>query len=416
MRKTMRRRPAFALLTMATVLCAAPAAGTRADEPAERLGPPALARVGEGALLPPGWDPVRAGNEVLEHLVSVTAPRVRGAHDAEFELVGRHAYIVSTVNDVKPGHSAADFEYVAMSIVNLDTLEVEEATIPIARSEQVFENETLPAGQCWVPRIIRKDARTLRVFFISQKRGAHCQVWFRDFDRRSRTFDRRIHRAKLKTSLGTFAMQPGHFHACAAAHGFRRAPADHGLYVFDSFKVFDGIRYVAINNFPGRQNALATINDALDTFGIVGHMNEPEALALSEASVERLPDGTWMAILRSEAGDRNYAFSTSQDGRVWEPAEHRDFVQGGTNAKPTFNRFGRFYYLGWQDAARIDGVRRSVFNVDISRDAQTWQRKYRFETPDAFEYPTFKEHDGTIWLTISGRNQRTILFGKLEEL
>lgn len=91
-------------------------------------------------------------------------------------------------------------------------------------------------------------------------------------------------------------------------------------------------------------------------------------------------------------------------------------VRGGTNSKPTFNRFGRLYYLGWQDAQQVDGVRRSVFNIDVSHDGQAWQRKYRFETTDAFEYPTFKEHDGTIWLTISGRNQRTILFGKLEAL
>ncbi len=363
--------------------------------------------------LPDGWDPVRAGDQVMARLISVTAPHVRGAHDAEFTLVGRHAYIVSTVNDQRPGHSAADFEYVAMSIVNLDTLQVEVASLPIARSQQAFENETLPEGQCWVPRVIRYDDETLRVFFVSQRRGVHCQVWYRDFDLATRRFENRIYRARLKTSLGTFDMQPGHFHACAAAGGFRRAPSDHGLYIFDSFKQFDGLTYVVINNFPGRQNALATVNDALDTFEIVAHMNEPQDLALSEASVERLPDGTWMAIFRSEAGERNYAFGTSQDGRTWTPAEYHDFVQGGTNSKPTFNRFGEVYYLGWQDAARIDDVRRSVFNVDVSRDGQIWQRKYRFETPDAFEYPTFKEHDGSVWLTISGRNQRTILFGKL---
>ena len=43
--------------------------------------------------------------------ISVTAPNVKGARDAEFKLVGRHAYVVSTVNDVRPGHRAADFEY-----------------------------------------------------------------------------------------------------------------------------------------------------------------------------------------------------------------------------------------------------------------------------------------------------------------
>ncbi len=380
---------------------------TLAAEPQPEPAPPR-------SLLPADWDPRQAADQVLERLICVTAPNVRGAHDAEMLLQDDHAYIVSTVNDERPGHSARDSEYVALSIVHLETGEVEVASLPIARSEQQFANETLPVGQCWVPRIIRLNERTLRVFFISQKRGVHCQVWYRDFDLRERAFQDRIERARLRTSAGTFPMQPAHFHADAVAHGFERPLADHGLYVFDSFKTYEGVTYVAINSFPGRQNALATLNEARDTFRILGHINEPQELALSEASVERLPDGAWGAILRSEGGSRNYAFSQSADGRQWAPAESRGFVRNGTNAKPTFNRFGDVYYLGWQDAARIDGVRRSVFNVDISRDTRVWERKYLFETADAFEYPTFREHRGAIWLTISGRNQRTILFGKLE--
>jgi hypothetical protein len=90
-------------------------------------------------------------------------------------------------------------------------------------------------------------------------------------------------------------------------------------------------------------------------------------------------------------------------------------VRNGTTSKPTFNRFNGVYYLGWQDAERIEGVGRSVFNIDVSRDGYIWERKYRFETTDAFQYPSFKEHNGKIWLTISGNNQRTIKFGLLEE-
>lgn len=401
----------FGLILSTCQLCVSLVGSSHGAECAQ----PASKPTGADTLLPPGWDPLAAGNAVLERLISVTAPRVRGAHDAEFVLVGRHAYIVSTVNDARRGHSARDDEYAAMSIVNLDTLEVEEASLIIAQSEQVFANETLPVGQCWVPRIIQKDENTLRVFFVSQGRGTHYQLWYRDFDLETRTFFDTIHRAHLKTSLGIFDTdQHLHFHACAAAHGFSRPPVSHGLYIFDSFKEFDGVTYVAINNFPGRQNALATINEARDTFEIVGHINDPEALALSEVAVERLPDGTWMAILRSEAGNRRYAFSTSVDGHTWTPAEHRDFIDASSSSKPTFNRFGDVYYLGWQDAARIGDEPRSVFNIDVSRDGQTWERKYRFETANRFEYPTFKEHDGTIWLTISGNRQQTILFGKLE--
>lgn len=58
-------------------------------------------------LLPPGHDPVEAGNQVLERLVVVTAPQVRGAHDAEMALVGDRAYIVAEVNDRAPARVPA---------------------------------------------------------------------------------------------------------------------------------------------------------------------------------------------------------------------------------------------------------------------------------------------------------------------
>ena len=43
----------------------------------------------------------------MERLVTVTAPDVKGAHDAEMVMVGRRSYIVAEVNDVKAGESAA---------------------------------------------------------------------------------------------------------------------------------------------------------------------------------------------------------------------------------------------------------------------------------------------------------------------
>jgi len=45
-------------------------------------------RLREPPLVPAGWDPVLAGDEVLRRLVRVTAPQVKGAHDAEFVCVG----------------------------------------------------------------------------------------------------------------------------------------------------------------------------------------------------------------------------------------------------------------------------------------------------------------------------------------
>ena len=56
--------------------------------------------VSDEAILPTNWDPVRAADEVLARLITVTAPHVKGAHDAEFARVGDRASIVEHDNDV----------------------------------------------------------------------------------------------------------------------------------------------------------------------------------------------------------------------------------------------------------------------------------------------------------------------------
>ena len=247
------------------------------------------------SLLPRDWSPKQAADRVLAGLIPVTAPHVKGAHDAEMVIVSERAFIVAEVNDERPGESAGwPCVYAAMSVVNLKTMAVKRI-IPFARSEQAFANETLPVGACFVPRILQKDDRTLRCYFASEQPGVRqSQTWFIDFDLGRMAFENTIHRAKLKTAAGIFDMQPRYFHA-DAAHGFRRPPKDYGLYLFDSFKVFDGKTYVAINNWPGGQLALAEVNAARDTFEVIGHYNEPQNLLLSESAVNRLPDGTWMA-------------------------------------------------------------------------------------------------------------------------
>ncbi len=180
-----------------------------------------------GDLLPPGWDATRGANRVMAGLVKVSAPQVKGAHDAEFVCVGERAYVVAEANDTKAGESAGwPFIYATMSIVNLQTLAVEKV-IDFAKSEQAFENETLPVGACFVPRIIQKNASTLRCYFTSEQPGKRqSQMWYRDFDLKSGEFAPTIHKAKLQTTAGTFDFQPQYFHADAAAQGFAKPAVD----------------------------------------------------------------------------------------------------------------------------------------------------------------------------------------------
>lgn len=367
-------------------------------------------------VLASGWDPVLEANRIMNRLVKVTPPRAKGAHDAEFVCVDDRAYIVEHDNDVEPGHGAGKAMYCILSVVHLPTRSVEK-TLLLAKAGQAFSNLTLPDAQTFVPRIIRKDAATLRCYFVCQPGEEQAQTWYRDFDLRRGMFAGAIHKAKLKTAAGVFDMQPRHLHADAMAQGFRKPTINYGMYIFDAFKRFDGKTYVALNNFPGKQNALAILHDDFETFEVIGHYNEPQDEQLSESAVNRLPDGTWMAICRNDAG--NYRFVTSTDGRIWTAGREMPHVRNGDNSKPTFDRFGDTYYLGWQESTRIGGCRRSVFNLDVSRDGRNWTRKYRFETPASFQYPTFHEHHGTIWLSVTqsdhlGSTDR-IMFGKLED-
>jgi len=370
-------------------------------------------------ILPKDWNPRREADRVMRRLVKATARQVKGAHDAKLAICDGKAFIVAEVNDRTAGESAQwDYIYSALSIVDIETMHVEKI-IPFARSGQVFANETLPKGVCFAPNILQTDDHSLRCFFTSEQPGIRqSQMWFIDFDIPTRTFEEEIHRAKIKTAAGTFDMQPKYFHADAAAHGLLRPPQDAGLYLVDSFKVFDGKTYIAINNWIGKQNALAVLNDTFDTFEILGHYNEPQQFLLSESSVNRLPDGTWTAICRKDSGDRNYAFATSHDGRKWSKAYPRDVVKNGLNSKPTFDRFDGVYYLGWQENKKINGIRRSVFNIDVSLDGKSWERKYTFETEKSFQYPSFCEYQNHVYLAVtqgdtSKSRKERIMFGKL---
>lgn len=372
------------------------------------------------SLLPANWNPKRAADDVLTGLIKVTAPQVKGAHDASLTMVNDRAYILSMVNDERPGENPEwPFMYVTLSIVDIRSMTLEKI-IPVARGEQVFENATLPPGACFVPRILRRDNHTLRCFFTSEEPGKRpSQMWFIDFNVDHLAFAKQIHKAKIKTDAGIFDLQPQPFYDDAVKHGFTHRATDYGLYLIDGFKFIEGKTYAVMNNYAAGQNALTLLNGAADTFEVIGHYNEPAELKLTESAVNRLPDGRWLAICRQEGGNHNYVFTTSKDGKAWTPGEPRPLVPNGASSKPVLEKMRHLYYLGWQEGTKINGANRSVFNLEISANAVNWERKYRFETERSFQYPSLCEHHGHIWFTVtqgdnSGERKERIMFGKLE--
>ncbi|MFZ4398094.1 MAG: sialidase family protein, partial [Kiritimatiellia bacterium] len=369
-------------------------------------------------LVPANWNPKAAADKVIAGLIKVTAPEVKGAHGSKLTLIGDRAYVATLADNTAPGEThERDSIYSALSVVNLQTKTVE-AFLTTAKSGQAFANETLPRGACYASGTLQLNDHTLRCFFCSEQPGrGQSQMYYRDFDLRTRAFTNDVHRVKLKTSSGVFDLQPQYLHADAVKHGFTKPAKDYSLELLDAFKKFDGRTYAVLNSYVNALNALTVFNEAGDTLEVVGHYNEPQSQRLCESAVNRLPDGTWMAICRSDVG--NYHFTTSKDGKTWSVGQERPIVPNGVNSKPTFDTFGGVYYLGWQEKTMIQGVYRSVFNVDVSKDCVTWERKYRFESADSFQYPAFAEHDGAVWLTVSqgGRAGPTrIMFGKLEDL
>ncbi len=363
--------------------------------------------------------PKQLADNVMKNIYNICLAKVKGAHDSDFVIVNDKAYIIYMANDIQPGENPEwPFVYNAMSIVDIASGNIDKV-ITFAASEMVYDNEKLPEGACFVPRIIQKDVNTLRCCFCSEMPDRRqSQTWYIDFRITDALFDRNIYPVQLKTDLGVYPMQPQYLYQHACAKGFTNAPVLHGLYMIDGFKKFDGKVYVVLNNFPGGQNAWAVLNDNMDCFTVMGDFFLPNEAKLTEAAVNRLPDGTWMAICRQENRDYNYMFSTSNDGIKWSNNEYRDIVSNGLNSKPTFDCFNGIYYLGWQEATSINGAGRAVYNIEISQDGINWHRKYRFESEKSFQYPVFREYNGTIYLTVtqgdfSDCRKERIMFGKL---
>ncbi len=377
----------------------------------------------EESILPPDWKPKEEGDRVLARLRNICRPQVKGAHGSDFVIADGKAYVVYMANDVQAGENPEwTFISTELSVVDLTTAQIEKKGI-FASSEMKYENDSLPFGACFCPRIVRKDDVFLRCFFASQnphKRPA--QTYYIDYDLNHDQFANRIFPAYIETDQGKFPMQPQYLYQHAAAKGFKGKAVMHGLLMVDGFKKIDGKAFAVLNNFPAGQNAWAVLNDTLDCFKVMGDYFQPPEAKLTESAVNRLPDGSWLAISRQENRDGNYMFSSSPNGRHWTPHEYRPFVTHGAKSKPIFECFGGVYYLGWNEKPAAPGVSsRSLFNLDVSRDGMNWERKYIFRTDNSFQYPTFREGNGGIYLSVtqgdhSGSLKERIMFGKLEDL
>ena len=361
-------------------------------------------------------DSVERARAVMNGMVRVTGECVRGAHDAQMVIVDGFSYVVYEANDVRPGEGAWPFIYSAMSVVDAAAGRVT-AIHRIAGPGQRFANAQLKPGRCFVPRVLVKDERTLRCFFWSIDEGhRETESWYRDYDPVSGVFSSCVFPLFMETETGRVPLTPSAFYKGAREKGFRKPLRQDGPYLFDADKVIDGRRYAMLNIFTGQLNALAAFNDDLDAVRVLSYIFDPQDEALSEAAVEKTPDGRWTAILRNDGGDRNYRFAVSPDGVHWTAAEERPFVMNGSNSKPFLYRFGNVYCLGWQEKPD-----RSRFNIDVSADFVNWTRMFSFDDEDfSLQYPSLAVWNGTVYLCAThchpgteGDRREAIWFGRL---
>jgi hypothetical protein len=365
------------------------------------------------------WDPKTAGDKVLQNLVQVTMPPVKGTHDGRFVIIDDKAYIVYYANDNRPGEDPRWNDiYIQMSVLNIKTMEVMHC-IPVAKGGQAYDNYTLEKGACFVPYIFKKDKKTLRCFFASEEPGKRqSQTWYIDFNIKSSTFSKKIFKAKILTNEGVFEMLPKYFYQHALSDGYisQGYVPDYGLYIFD-MKPHLGKTYVSLVMFPWGPSGLTILNKEMDTFEIIGCIKEP----FNEMAICFMPNNQWLSVLRNDKLPYQYVFKQSPDGRNWAPIQGDYFEPKGSPSKPTLDCFNGVYYLGWQSSEKINDVNRSVFIIDVSRDGITWETKYRFETEKSFQYPFFQQYKGRIWFVVtqgdySPDRKERIMFGCLEKI
>ncbi|MBQ8835970.1 MAG: hypothetical protein IJ002_00505 [Clostridia bacterium] len=352
--------------------------------------------------------PKAAADAVMaENMIKISTDAMKGTHDAQYVFVDNKAYVVYEANDVKAGDLGTDpAEYCTLVIVDLETFEVESVE-KFAYSQQVYANETLPVGSCFVPRVIHKDEETLRMFFASQYTDRQAITYYVDYDIASGSFDKNVYRLNLKTADGTVEFTPEAYIELFRAEGRECKDATRGAYLFDIFDIGD-TKYIALNLFNGGLNSLAKFNDTYDCIEIIGNIGSmTDSVLTTENGIMQLKDGTWMAILRNERGDYNYLFSYSKDGTNWTTPAAEDFVKHGTNSKPILAKFGDYYIMGYNEYTR------GLFHIAYSFDAKNWKTIYSFYAPTTFQYPEFDLCNGQMYFSVTMGNKEEIWYGKL---
>ncbi|MBQ9428824.1 MAG: hypothetical protein IJU41_04685 [Clostridia bacterium] len=352
--------------------------------------------------------PKAAGDAVMRNMLRVSSEEMKGTHDADYVFANGKAYIVYEANNEKPGDPGTyEKEYCALAIVDLATFTVDSIE-KFAYGEQVYSNITMLKGSAYVPRVIRKDEDTLRFFFSNNAAdGSSGYLYFVDYDLATGVFGNTATRLKIMTPGGAVDFTAETYAALFRADGHICDDSTIGHFLFDIFDVGD-TKYIALNNFRGAQNSLAKFNETYDCIEIVGNIGgATDAYRTTESGIIQCKDGSWMSILRDHVGDKRYSFSYSEDGRTWTEPAHQSFMPTGYTAKPTLDRFGDYYFMGYNDLSR------GLFHLAYSLDALHWTTLFSFHSPTTFQYPRFDIYDGQMYFSATTGEKEKIFFGKL---
>lgn len=352
--------------------------------------------------------PKAAGDKVMQGMIRITSDEMKGTHDADHIYVNGKVYAAYEANNEKPGDPGTyEKEYAALAIIDLENFTVDSIE-KFAWGEQVYSNVTMLKGSAYVPRIIRKDENTLRFFFSNNAVDASSgYIYYVDYDIATTAFDDSAYRLKIMTPNGAVDFSAEVYAALFRADGHVCDDSTIGHFLFDIFDVGD-TKYIALNNFRGAQNSLAKFNDTYDCVEIIGNIGGSyEDHRTTESGIVQLKDGTWMSILRDHAGDKRYSFSYSKDGTEWTYPAYEDFMPTGYTAKPTLDRFGDYYFMGYHDLSR------GLFHIAYSLDAKNWTVLYSFHSPTTFQYPKLAIYEGQMYISATMGEKESIWFGKL---